>query len=94
MPKKSVNIPITLGHALFVWETLDKHFSNLNDNPNLSENEKKAIWGLADLIEKTLINHGITGNLDIYQTLVKQAELHLQNNIQVDFVDKQHTFIF
>lgn len=88
MIEKSVNIPITLGHALFVWETLNNHFSNLNNNPNLSENEKKAMWGLTDLIEETLVYHGITGDLDNYQTLVKHAELHLQNQIKVDFVDK------
>lgn len=82
-----VNISLALAHALCAWETLSCHFANLNDNPNLSDNDKKAIWGLTDLLEKTLIDHGINGNLDNYQTLVKQSQLHLQNHIKVDFLD-------
>lgn len=74
-----VNMPITLAHALCAWETLSSHFGNLHNNPNLTDNDKKAIWGLTDLIEKTLIDNGINGNLDNYQTLIKQAKLYLQN---------------
>lgn len=39
----------------------------------------KAIWGLTDLLEKALIDNAINGNLDNYQTFIKQAQRYLQN---------------
>lgn len=82
-----IAVPMTLGQALFMWETLSTHFSDLNNHPNLSEPEKKALWGLTDLLEESLVRGGIHGGLSDYQSLVKHAEFHLQNTLAVDFVD-------
>lgn len=84
---KPIQIPMTLGQALFTWETLNTHFGDLNHHPHLSDNEKKAIWGLTDLIENALINNGISGNLPNYKNLVKISEQHLKNDVIVEFVD-------
>lgn len=85
--ERKVHVPITLGHAFFVWETLNTHFGRL-DSLNLTDNEKKAIWGLTDLLEKMLIQNGIREyDYNRYKSLLKKAEQHLQNNVQVDFVE-------
>lgn len=83
---QNINVPISLGHAFFVWEVLNTHFGSL-DNLNLTNNEKKAIWGLSDLLEQTLIQNDICEyDYNRYKSLLKKAEQHLQNNVQVDFV--------
>lgn len=83
---RKVHIPITLGHAFFAWETLSTHLSVL-DKLNLTDNEKKAIWGLSDLLEQALIQNDICEyDYNRYKSLLKKAEQHLQNNVQVDFV--------
>lgn len=84
---KTVNIPISLGHAFFVWEILNTHFDSL-DTFNLTHNEKKAIWGLSDLIEQTLIQEDMSEyDHAHYADLLKKAEHHLQHHVLVDFVD-------
>lgn len=40
---QKVAIPITLGHALAIWQVLDDYFANLNDNPNLTDNDKSYL---------------------------------------------------
>lgn len=83
--EKTVSVDITLGHAIFVWETLSDKFSNLRANDNLSEEERKAIWELTDLIEETLLANGIQGSAE-WQNLVAQAKIYM-SNLSVGFVD-------
>lgn len=80
-----VQIDITLGHAIFVWETLSNHFSDLPENPNLNEEERKSIWGLTDLIEKTLYANGIEGSVQ-WQSLIQQIRPYM-SQLPVDFID-------
>lgn len=84
--EKTISVDITLGHAIFVWETLSDKFSNLRANDSLCEEERKAIWELTDLIEETLLENGIQGSIE-WQDLVAQAKGYM-SNLPVGFVDE------
>jgi hypothetical protein len=66
---------------------LSEKFSDLRSGGNLSEEEMRAIWGLADLMEKALIVNGIAGrSQEEWVSLVARAKDFIKN-ISVDFLD-------
>ena len=84
---KEVAVKITLGHLLLAWEVLSDKFSDLRSNGTLSEEEMRSIWGLADLLEKALIDNGIAGrSQDEWISLISKAKDFIKN-IPVDFLD-------
>jgi hypothetical protein len=84
---REVSVPITLGHVLLAWEVMSSKFSDLRSNESLSEEERRAIWGLADLLEKVLVEHGITGRPQAeWETLISKANAYIQT-VPVDFLD-------
>jgi hypothetical protein len=84
---KEVPVKITLGHLLLAWEVMANKFSDLRSNESLSEDERRAIWGLADLLEKTLIENGIDGRPQAeWENLVSQAKIYIRS-VPVDFLE-------
>ncbi len=84
---EETSIKITLGHLLLAWETLSDKFSNLRDNDSLSEEERRAIWGLADILEQALVANGITGQpVADWKALLCKAKEHIKT-VPVDFLD-------
>lgn len=47
-------IGLTLGHVLPPWEMLSGKFSDLRPYGQLDEDKRRAVWKLADELEKTL----------------------------------------
>lgn len=56
---QEVVVTLRLGHLLFVWETMSAKLSTLNDYENMSDVEKRAVWGLIDLLERAVYECGI-----------------------------------
>jgi hypothetical protein len=84
---KEATVKITVGHLLLAWEVLSDKFSDLRSNANLSEEEMRAIWGLADLLERTLIDNGIAGrSQEEWNSLVSSAKNFIRS-VPVDFLD-------
>jgi len=84
---KETTVKITLGHLLLAWEVLSDKFSDLRSSGNLSEEEMRAIWGLADLLEKALIGNGISGrSQEEWKSLVSSATNFIRS-VPVDFLD-------
>jgi hypothetical protein len=84
---REVSVRITLGHLLLAWEVMSSKFSDLGANESLSEEERRAVWGLADLLEKALVEHGITGRPQVeWETLIFKANAYIKN-VPVDFLD-------
>lgn len=82
-----VSVRIPLGHILLAWETLSVKFSDLRSNDYLSEEERRAIWGLADLLERVLVENGI-GEMpkDEWDALIDRSK-KFSKKIAVDFLD-------
>ena len=84
---KPVSINISLGHLLFVWETMSAKLSTLNDRDDMSEDEKRAVWGLIDLMEPPLAESGLgTYSHAEWETLLARAA-EVVRMTPVDFLD-------
>jgi hypothetical protein len=84
---KEVSVKITLGHLLLSWEVMSNKFSDLISNESFSEDERRALWGLADLLEKTLVENGIDGRPQAeWERLISQTRQYIRS-VPVDFLD-------
>ena len=84
---KVVSVKIPLGHVLLAWETLSEKFSDLRSNDTLSEEERRAIWGLADLLENSLVENGLGGRPQAeWEALIRNSKEFIKT-IPVDFLD-------
>jgi hypothetical protein len=84
---KVVSINIPLGHLVLAWETLSEKFSDLRSNETLSEEERKAIWGLADLLENSLVENGIESRPQAEWLALINRSKEFINKISVDFLN-------
>lgn len=84
---KEVPLKITLGHLLLAWEVMANKFSDLRSSESLSEDERRAIWALADLLENALVENGVDGRPQAeWEQLVSQAKQYIRT-VPVDFLD-------
>ena len=84
---KEASIKIPLGHLLLAWEVISDKFSDLQPYDSLSNEEKRAIWGLADLLEKSLIENGVTETPKAeWEALINRAK-EFMKTVAVDFLD-------
>ena len=84
---KEISIKITLGHLLLAWEVLSDKFSDLQSHGSLSEEERRAIWGLADLLENSLAENGVTGRPQAeWEALINKAKEYMKT-VPVDFLE-------
>ena len=84
---KLVAVEIPLGHILLAWETLSDKFSDLRSNDALSEEERRAIWGLADVLENALIDNGLSCKPQSEWDALIESSKKFIKNIPVDFLD-------
>lgn len=78
--KQTAQLQLTLGHVLTAWHTLSTHFGNLRDYPDLSEAQRRAVWGLEDALGRCLAENG----LGVYgseeeKTLLEAAAKHMES---------------
>ena len=84
---RQVSIRIPIGHVLMAWQTLTEKCSDLRSNDALSDAERRAIWGLADLLERTLAAHGIESRPQPeWEALIERAAAYMQH-VPVDGLD-------
>lgn len=84
---KVVSVQIPLGHVLLVLETLSNKFSDLRSNDKLSEEERKAIWGLADLFEVALVENGFSDRPQAEWEALVDSSKEFIKSIPVDFLN-------
>ena len=84
---KETSIKMPLGHLLLAWDVIFDKFSDLQPYSSLSDEEKRAIWGLADLLENSLVENGITGKPKVeWEAIIKRAK-EFMKTVPVDFLD-------
>lgn len=82
-----VSVQIPLGHILLAWETLSEKFSALRSNDDLTEEERIAIWGLADLLENALVDNGLGSKPQAeWEALISRSKEFIKT-IPVEFLD-------
>ena len=84
---KEISIRITLGHLLLAWEIMSEKFSDLQSHDSLSEEERRAIWGLADLLENALVEYDATEKPQAdWAALISKAKEYIKT-VPVDFLE-------
>lgn len=84
---KEAWIKISLGHLLVAWDVVTEKFSDLHAYDGLKSEEVRAIWGLADLLEKSLIENGVTERHKAeWETLIGNAKKFMRT-VPVDFLN-------
>lgn len=84
--QKTVSVTTSLDHMLLAWHVLSSKFSDLRADETLSEQERRAIWHLEDILETELAQH-IAGLPETeWQALILESKRHMAS-VQVQFGD-------
>lgn len=84
---KEAKLKMSIGHLIATWDIVSNRLSGTDFLNSLSEDEKRAIWALDDLLERTLMENGISSlPKPDWDQLVQSAKLHVRN-IPVDYLD-------
>ena len=84
---KKVSIELTTGHLVFLWNFISDKLSGSPLNEEFTEEEKRAIWGLADLCEQELINNEIKAMPEPeWESLIERAKEHVKS-LPVEYLD-------
>ena len=84
---KEALLKLSLGHLLVVWDVLSNKLAGTPFIERLTEEEKRAIWGLEDLCERSLLEQGVTSRPESeWESLLQAARTHVKT-IPVDFLD-------
>jgi hypothetical protein len=84
---QEATLKLTLGHLLVVWDVLSNKLSGTDFKDSLTNEEKRAIWGLEDLCERTLVEHKVEPRFESeWEHFLQTAREHVKT-IPADFVD-------
>lgn len=84
---KETSIKIPLGHLLLTWEVLSDKFSDLRAYDSLLEEDRRAIWGLADLLERSLIENGFTEKSSAEWKVLIDSSREFMKTVPIDCLD-------
>lgn len=84
---REVSLKMTVGHLFLAWEVMSDKFSDLRSNDDLSEEERRAIWGLADLLERALVENGIGAMPQVECEALSERAREFAKHIPVDCLD-------
>jgi hypothetical protein len=83
---KEAKLKMSVGHLIAAWDIFSNKLSGTDFLNSLSEDEKRAIWALEDLFERTLLENGVSGRpAPEWDRLVQAAKLHVRT-LPVDFL--------
>ena len=85
-PNQEIETKISLGHVVVMWEILSEKLSGTPIIDEFTEDEKRAIWALEDLYERTLVNKGCTQKSDDWAELLTKSREFIKT-IPTDFLD-------
>lgn len=76
----SVNLSLSLGHLIPVWDILANRLSGTPFMEGLTEEEKRAVWALEDLCERSLVENGVSSRPEAeWNALVDAAKAHVRS---------------
>ena len=83
---KDATIQLSAGHLLVVWDVLANKATESGLIDALTEEERRAIWALQDLCERSLTDAGICAKPETeWETLMKAAREHVKT-VPVEFL--------
>ena len=83
---KEAKLRMSIGHLIAAWDIFSNKLSGTDFLNSLSEEEKRAIWALEDLFERTLLENGVSGRPEPeWDRLVQAAKAYVRA-IPVDYL--------
>ena len=77
---QEATLRLSAGHLLVVWDVLANKVAETGFVDALTDEEKRAIWALQDLCERTLIDAGITARPQgEWDALMQAAGAHVKS---------------
>jgi hypothetical protein len=75
-----INLPLSLGHLIAAWDILANKLSGTSFMESLTEDEKRAVWALEDLCERSLVENGVSSRPEAeWNALVDAAKAHVRS---------------
>jgi hypothetical protein len=83
----TVSLTLSVGHLIAVWDILANKLSGTPFMETLTEDEKRAVWALEDLCERSLVENGVSSRPESeWNVLVDVAKAHVRS-IQVEHLE-------
>jgi hypothetical protein len=81
------SLTLTIGHLIAVWDILANKLSGTHFMESLSEDEKRAVWALQDLCERSLVENRVSSRpIPEWNALVDAAKEYVRS-IPVDYLE-------
>lgn len=75
-----INLPLSLGHLIAVWDILANKLSGTPFMESLTEDEKRTLWALEDLCERSLVENGVSSRPEAeWKALADAAKAHVRS---------------
>lgn len=85
--QRTVNIELSLGHALMLCQTLSDRLSALREYETWTEEERRAVWALHDTLDRALARLGYdVMPSEEWDSLLAQAQKHMYD-IHIECLD-------
>lgn len=85
--EEKANLELSVGHLLAVWDVLANRISGSSFLDELSDDERRSIWALQDICERTLTSVGVAPLPEReWEALMSSARDHVRT-IPVEFLE-------
>lgn len=85
--ENEMTVRLSVGHILVLWDLLQGKLSRLHATHELNPGEKRALWGLEDICERSLVSAGYSCLPDAeWRKVVEEAGKYAEQ-IPADFVE-------
>jgi len=84
---RNTSIETSLGHLIFTWNFISEKLAGEPLNKIFSEEEKRSIWYLEDILEKELLKQGVSSMSDVdWNSLVQSSSEHVKS-LKIECLD-------
>ena len=84
---ETVSVEMSVGHLVVIWDILARRLSDPAGNATFSDDEKRAIWAMEDLVENTVMAKVVDARPDLdWDDLIACATTYIRT-LPVDFLD-------
>lgn len=75
-----VSLTLSVGHLIAAWDILANKLSGTPFMETLTEDEKRAVWALEDLCERSLVENGVSSRpAPEWNAIVDAAKEHVRS---------------
>lgn len=84
---QNTTIQLSAGHLLVVWDVLANKITESGFIEALTEEERRAIWAIEDMFERSLTDAGISGRPAAEWEVLMEAAREYVKTIPTEYLD-------